>query len=273
MRTNRLQKNKAKNVKKLTPQEQFRMAMNYRKPQDADIAIDILIKLTDSHPNLYHPPLALAYKLLHANDNKLAIKYFLIAHNRGSTRAKEWLQGDTIARTRKATLQQIAKHCTLQQFSNAFTEKKRNTTLQYLEWAILRTMQMTTTVNGSNNKYLINCYWLAYQNGPLETPYSAAHLLYPTDLGQTRGDDLIAYPWRELLGMYLTTESIETLDNQHIVDATLDWIRQTAPHGLNQARYGHDLQPAQDDIHSPDEGTFVEQKYRKWEEELEGKEE
>jgi hypothetical protein len=251
MRTAKLQKNRAKN-KYATFEPLFRQAMDYRNTGETGKAIKILQRLTESQPTRYHPPLALAYTLLGIGEYALAAKYFAVAGGRGSTRAEAWLEGETIAGTRRATLQQIAQQCSFGEFSNAFTEKLRNPTLVRLEWYLLRAMQTLPPLTGSPDRHLIHCYWLAYQNSP---PYSAAHLLYPSDLGEIRGDDLTDYSWRELLGMYLTPESIETFDNAHILDACLDWIRQFAPFGLNECRYEPDA-PPKEEVYQADDCPF-----------------
>jgi hypothetical protein len=205
--------------------------MDYRNTGDIGKAMKILQYLTEKQPTLYHPPLVLAYTLLNIKEYYLANEYFTIAAFRGSTRAEAWLQGETIAVTRRATLQQIAQKCSFGEFSNAFTEKLRDPTLVQIEWFLLRTMQTMKTIKRSPGKHLINCYWL---EDKYRIPYSAAHLLYPSELGEIRGDDLFDYSWEELLGMYLTPESIESFDNAHILDACLDWIIAYAPLRLDE---------------------------------------
>jgi hypothetical protein len=205
--------------------------MDCRNTGDIEKAVNILQYLTEKQTTLYHPPLVLAYTMLNIKEYYLAKEYFAIAACRGSTRADDWLQGETIAVTRRATLQQIAQQCSFGEFSNAFTEKLCNPTLVQIEWFLLRTMQTIKTIKRSPDKHVINCYWL---EDKYRIQYSAAHLLYPSELGEIRGDDLFDYSWEELLGMYLTSESIESFDNAHILDACLDWIMAYAPLGLGE---------------------------------------
>jgi hypothetical protein len=188
-------KSEGKQLRQIIIGKAYEQAIEYAYKQEFDFAVAILKTLTQLKPNLYFIHLFLAYNLLELQQTQQAIDEFNIAQQLGSTRATQWLQGDHIATSCQAILQDIAKHCTPQELANkkGWTPKGTQNVLHKMR---------TTKLKPDPNNYLftLGCYrdWNFH-------PEVSPSLEYKC-------------PWSLALGLKVHKITIQNFDNADIID-------------------------------------------------------
>ncbi|MDR1895534.1 MAG: tetratricopeptide repeat protein [Prevotellaceae bacterium] len=191
-----------------------RFALEYRAQNQPEKAIDCFRKILENHPQYARAYVKMGYIYADMGDENNAAECFRQAEQLGNLRARAWLAGDEISKSRKAKFATLVKKCTWAAVEPVFVKeypKLEKDTNDY-DLIFYQLQNLTPVENGEDMSIHIHQddhkYVMAYKNHP-QTP----------EEDQTY--DLSLTPWGDWLGMDIAGITIEDYSDEEIISHCL----------------------------------------------------